>query len=117
MDVRRPKLAREWELLALDALVTGVPMVTLRCHGVATAASFSPDGQRVVTASEDGTARVWPSSIPELQRLLREANADCLPPEARRVYLDETEAQAQERYEACERSYGRPPFFAATGAR
>jgi WD40 repeat protein len=37
-----------------------VPLVTLLGHtsGV-TAASFSPDGTRVVTASWDNTARVW----------------------------------------------------------
>jgi hypothetical protein len=49
--------------------------------------------------------------------LLRESNIDCLPPEARQLYLDETQAQAQERYEACERSYGRPPFFTAAEAQ
>lgn len=64
-------------------------------------ASFSADGQRVVTASDDGTARVWPVAIPELQRALREANSDCLPPEMRQIYLDEIDAQAQERYETC----------------
>ena len=82
-------------------------------EGSVRSASFSPDGQRVVTASYDNTARVWPAAIPELQRVLRETNSDCLSPEARRLYLDEPKAQAQERYEACERSYGRPPFFTA----
>ena len=159
LEVKRPEQVRGWEQLALDALMTGVPMVTLRCHDAATAASFSPDGarvavgcgdgtvwvwkadgkgkpvvlrghegdvnsasfsadgQRVVTASDDKTARVWPVAIPELQRLLREANSDCLPPKTRQIYLDETDAQAQERYEVCGRSYGRPPFFTAPEAR
>jgi ABC-type sugar transport system ATPase subunit len=74
-------------------------------------ASFSPDGQHIVTASRDRTARVWPGAIPELQRLLSQAGTDCLPPVLRRTYLDESDPQAQERYEDCERSYGRDPFF------
>ncbi|HEX8703151.1 MAG TPA: hypothetical protein VF815_30220, partial [Myxococcaceae bacterium] len=94
----------------------GAPLVLRGHKGPIFSASFSPDGQRIVTASFDYTARVWPVAIPELQRLLREANTDCLPPETRRIYLDEPEAQAQERYEACERAYGRPPFFTATEA-
>jgi hypothetical protein len=90
--------------------------VVLRGHeGVVNSASFSAGGQRIVTASDDRTARVWPADISELQRVLLEANADCLSPETRRTYLDEIEIQAQERYEACERSYGRPPFFTAAG--
>jgi WD40 repeat protein len=84
-------------------------------EGVVHSASFSPDGQRIVTASDDRTARVWPAAISELRRVLLEVNADCLSPETRRIYLDESEIQAQERYEACERSYGRPPFFTAAG--
>jgi WD40 repeat protein len=91
----------------------GEPVVLRGHESYVTSASFSPDGQRLVTASWDKTARVWPGAVPELQRLLREANLDCLSPEARRIYLDENEAQAQARYEACERSYGRPPRFMA----
>jgi WD40 repeat protein len=94
----------------------GEPVVLRGHESTVTSASFSPDRQRVVTASSDKTARVWPAAILEFQRVLREANTDCLPPETRRIYLDEPEALAQERYEECERSYGRPPFFTATGA-
>jgi hypothetical protein len=90
---------------------TGVHVVL---QAEVTSAAFSPDGLRIVTASLDNTARVWPvTTIPELQRMLREAFKDCLTPPMRRTYLDEPEAQAQERYEACERSYGRPPLFTA----
>jgi WD40 repeat protein len=100
------KTARVWK-----ADGSGEPLV-LRGHesGVRFAA-FSPDGHRIVTASDDGMARVWPGSISRLQQALREANMDCLPPEIRRTYLDESNSQAQERYEACERSFGRTPFF------
>jgi len=95
----------------------GVPWV-LRGHEARVfSARFSPDGQRIVTSAGDNTARLWPTNIPELRRRLHEANADCLSPETRRTYLDEREVQAQDRYEECERSYGRPPVFTKSGVR
>ncbi|HEX5744774.1 MAG TPA: AAA family ATPase [Archangium sp.] len=102
------KTARVWK-----ADGSGEPVVLRGHEASVSSAAFSPDGQRIVTASEDSTARVWPGSISELQRLLREVNTDCLSPQARQTYLDESEPQAQERYERCERSYGRSPFFTA----
>jgi WD40 repeat protein len=77
-------------------------------------AAFSPDGQRVVTASYDGTARLWFLSINRVRQLLRDANKDCLSIGDRMTYIGETETQARERYEACERSYGRVPLSAAS---
>ncbi|MBN1205981.1 MAG: hypothetical protein JXB05_13775, partial [Myxococcaceae bacterium] len=106
------KTARMW-----NAEGAGEPVVLRGHEAVVLSASFSPDGQRIVTASWDRTARVWKAeepvvlTEPELQRLLRMANNDCLSPELRRTYLDDDETQAQQRYEECERSYGRPPFF------
>ena len=39
---------------------TGAPLETLRGHeGIVASADFSPDSERVVTASFDGTARIW----------------------------------------------------------
>jgi WD40 repeat protein len=46
--------ARVWDMV--EGKPVGEP---LRHDGRVRSASFSPDGQRVVTASEDGTARVW----------------------------------------------------------
>jgi WD40 repeat protein len=78
-----------------------------------TSAAWSPDGKRIVTASEDNTARVWFPTIPALQQALRGANNDCLTLEQRETYLTESESDARPAYEACERSYGRTPFFGA----
>jgi WD40 repeat protein len=89
--------------------------VMLRGHeGQVVSAAFSPDGQWVVTASEDGTARLWTLSIDRVRQRLREANKDCLSVDDRMTYVGETEDQARERYEACERSYGRVPLSAAS---
>jgi len=59
-EVQRPESARGWTALASDALRSSSLFVTLRGHEKAlTAAAWSPDGERVVTASTDGTARVY----------------------------------------------------------
>ncbi|WP_043432958.1 hypothetical protein, partial [Cystobacter fuscus] len=89
--------------------------VVLRGHeGGVRSATFSPDGQRVVTASLDGTARLWTLSIDRVRQRLREANNDCLSVGDRMTYVGETENQAREHYEACERSYGRVPLSEAS---
>ncbi|MEM9460502.1 MAG: CHAT domain-containing protein [Myxococcota bacterium] len=49
-----------WRQDALDVLLQPVSRAILVGHGgVVISAGFSPDGQRVVTASMDGTARIW----------------------------------------------------------
>lgn len=53
----------------------------------------------------------WLTTIPDLQQALRNATTYCLTPEQRRTYLLESEPDARNAYEACERSYGRTPFF------
>jgi WD40 repeat protein len=59
-EVQRPAERRGWIGLAGDALDTSVPRVDLRGHeGALGVATWSPDGARVVTVSDDGTARVW----------------------------------------------------------
>ena len=89
------------------------------CCGVMRAASisaaFSPDGQqhchRLLRHHGAGVASCHSrTSTPATTGQHRLA----LSPEPRRTYLDESEDQAQERYEACERSHGRKPFFTAT---
>jgi WD40 repeat protein len=60
-EVTHPENVENWEELALEALDSNFLEVTLQGpSGEAfNAASFSPDGQHIITASDDGTARVW----------------------------------------------------------
>jgi WD40 repeat protein len=67
-------------------LKTGKTTAVLEGHGSTVwSASFSPDGQRVVTASDDGTARIW-RIFPTAQALVeaaKEAVPRCLTPQQR----------------------------------
>src|SRR5207249_1013979 len=49
---------------------TGAELLELKGHtGFVMSASFSPDGTRIITGSEDGTAKVWDArtGTPRLQ--------------------------------------------------
>ena len=49
----------------------GKRQIVLRAHkGILHSARFSPDGRRIITASTDGTVRVWPVDREELLRLV-----------------------------------------------
>lgn len=58
--VQEPAPARGWTALASEAVASSSLFATLRGHGGPIGfAAWSHDGQRVVSASDDGTARVW----------------------------------------------------------
>ncbi|AUX46795.1 uncharacterized protein SOCE26_083040 [Sorangium cellulosum] len=59
-EVQRPEAARGWIALASDALGQNALFVTLRGHEQPLrAAVWSHDGLRVLSASDDGPARLW----------------------------------------------------------
>lgn len=59
-EVQRPASARGWTALASDALGSSALFVTLRGHdGPLRSVVWSRDGKSVLSASTDGTARLW----------------------------------------------------------
>jgi WD40 repeat protein len=55
-----PAAAQDWVGLVLDVLHEAPPRVTLHGHeGAVHTAAWSPDGERILTASADATARIW----------------------------------------------------------
>jgi WD40 repeat protein/serine/threonine protein kinase len=58
-EVEPPGEPRGWSELALGTLHSEIALVVLTHRGVVASAAFSPDGQRIVTASWDKTAWVW----------------------------------------------------------
>ena len=99
--------ARVWRLS--DTGVQGEAILLQGHTGTVRHAAFSRDGTRVVTASGDETARVWRIGWNELLTYLRNRTTACLTVKQRIRYLAEDSKESQERYEACERKYGRVP--------
>jgi WD40 repeat protein len=71
-------------------VATGRELAVLRGHeGIVRSAAFSPDGRYIVTASDDGTARIYLTRIEDLMELARSRVTRELTPEERRLYLHE----------------------------
>jgi hypothetical protein len=66
LEIRQPDSTPTADSLLHKALVDAVQIATLTGHTAEVgAAFFSPDGTRVVTASEDNTARIWNAATGE----------------------------------------------------
>jgi len=72
------------EMSGLEAKLAGAAQMSPLLHAFAghgkgmRGATFSPDGKRIVTTSQDGTARVWDAGSGELLGELRDRGADVL---------------------------------------
>ncbi|HEX8457045.1 MAG TPA: TIR domain-containing protein [Pyrinomonadaceae bacterium] len=89
---------------------SGRPVTLVGHGGAVTTAQFSADGARVVSASEDGTVRVWRTRWPDLIAYLRSITTATLTVEQRMILLGETERDARAAYEKAERRMGRTPL-------
>ncbi len=103
--VRRASMSYLIGLPTIGPLPVGEP---LRHDGNVRAASFSPDGRWVVTASADGTARVWDAShgrpVGEFLRHEAGVNAASFSPDGRWVVTASADGTAR----VWEASRGRP---------
>ena len=60
LEVKQPEALKGWTALAQEALDSNFLELTLHGSGLPlNVAAYSPDGKRIVTASNDGTVRVW----------------------------------------------------------
>ena len=104
--------ARVWDA------ATGQPLThTLRHEGPVDSAAFSPDGRRVVTASEDKTARVWDAATGKpLTPPLRHqdgVNFAAFSPDGRRVVTASSDKTAR----VWDAATGRAAHASAAGTR
>ena len=83
--------------------------VRLTHGGVVREALFLTGDERILTVSEDGSARVWRIGWRALHQHLAAATSACLAPALRERALDEPPATARARFERCERAHGRAP--------
>ncbi|WP_437928033.1 protein kinase [Sorangium sp. So ce291] len=58
-EVEPPNVPRGWDVLERSALSSGVARAVLSHPDIVLYAAYSPDGNRIVTACSDATARVW----------------------------------------------------------
>ncbi len=85
---------------------TGEPLVLSGAELPCTSAEWSPDGRRVIAASDDGTAWVWrdlEALTSVADRKLWAATTYCIPVARRMALLNVPEPTAREQHDACVR--------------
>ena len=98
----------------------GEPLLLRGDQGAVTEVAFSPDGRELAIASGDGTVRITAIDWPLLRTRLATATSACLTAAQRLHLLGESEAEARDRFSACEVRHGRtaaPPRGAPPGGR
>jgi hypothetical protein len=97
--VKDPENARGWTQLATDLLVQGFPTRTLAHEINVYSAAWSPDGKRIVTASDDKTARVWNADSSGNPIVLKghesEVRSAAWSPDGQRIVTTSTEKTAR----------------------
>ena len=68
---------------------TGLELITLAGHeGYVNSAVYSPNGQRIVTASSDGTVQIYTTDMDELLEIAKSRVTRQLTAEEKEKYLD-----------------------------
>jgi WD40 repeat protein len=115
-DGRRLALASgdgSFRIVAADG--RGEPLVIRGHLGLVSHLAFRPDGREIASASSDGTVRIAAVDWPLLRERISGSTSACLTTAQRMHLLDEPEAEARQRHDACERRHGREPPAAAAG--
>jgi len=85
------------------------PPLRFDTHAEVTSFAFTNDNRQLLVILRDGSMHSWQLVIDDLQEALRNAHADCVPPDMRSMFLGESEALAQYKFELQESQYGRMP--------
>jgi WD40 repeat protein len=97
-------LVRVWDLETAEERIDK----PFRSGEVLKIIDFSPDSKRLLTiAVHTKKVAMWAISGDLLQAAVAAATTVCLRPEFRRLYLLESDAEADQNWKACERSHGR----------
>jgi len=94
--------AKIWNTGSGNALLTLIHPTGLR-----TAAFVAAGDSRVATGAEDGSLRLWRTTLPDLLSYLSSASSACLTSKERVRFLAESEEEAKRAYESCENIHHR----------
>jgi len=87
----------------------GLPQLEFRAGAPILAVAFTEDGESLRSVAADNTVRTWLLDVNALKERLFAIHRDCLPVKARVFYFAESQDEAETKYSACEKRYGRMP--------